>query len=195
MTRYPSLLRNLVPLACTLLPRLMDAWRFLHLYQEHQIKPHRTTQATRMVLTWLARWFDWRQTLTVVQPATLIRWHRQGFRLFWRVKSLYGRPPIPAYLRTLIRRMARDNPTWGEERIANELLLKLGLRVSPCTVRKYLPKRLDRGGCRGVSSQRWPCNIALVSAARAVVRDRPPIGGRRRSAPWAVRLCPESYAG
>jgi putative transposase len=51
--------------------------------------------------------------------------------------------------------MARDNPTWGEERIANELLLKLGLRVSPRTVRKYLPRRLDRGGFHRVSSQCW----------------------------------------
>jgi putative transposase len=81
----------------------------------------------------------------VVQPATLIRWHRQGFRRFYRWKSTLGRPPIPADLQTLIRRMARDNPSWGEERIANELLLKLGLRVSPRTVRKYMPKRLDHG--------------------------------------------------
>jgi transposase InsO family protein len=54
-----------------------------------------------------------------------------------------------------IRRMAQDNPTWGEERIANELLLKLGLRISPRTVRKYMPKRLDRGRHPGVASQRW----------------------------------------
>jgi hypothetical protein len=55
----------------------------------------------------------------------------------------------------LIRRMARDNPSWGEERIANERLLKLGLCVSPRTVRKYLPKRLDHGWHRRVPSQRW----------------------------------------
>src|SRR5215218_9699222 len=89
--------------------------------------------------------FDWRQALVIVQPATLIRWHRQGFRLFWRWTSRPGRPPIPADLQALIRRMARDNPTWGEERIANELRLKLGLRVSPRTARKYLPTHLDSG--------------------------------------------------
>ena len=66
-----------------------------------------------------------------------------------------GRPPIPADLQALIRRMARDNPTWGEERIANELLLKLGLRVSPRTVRKYMPKRVDRGRGQRATSQRW----------------------------------------
>ena len=56
------------------------------------------------------------------------------------MKSRPGRPPISPELRLLIRRMAEDNPLWGEERIANELLLKLGVRISPRTVRKYLPK-------------------------------------------------------
>ena len=84
-----------------------------------------------MVLAWLARWFNWREALTVVQPTTLIRWHRQGFWLFWRWKSRPGRPRIPEELQALIRQMNRENPSWGQERIANELRLKLGLRVSP----------------------------------------------------------------
>jgi putative transposase len=176
MKRFTDLLRNLVPLACTLLMLLGEAWRFLllclrprsalaaenlflrkqlALYQERHVTPQRTTHETRMVLTWLARWFDWRQALVIVQPATLIGWHRHGFRLFWRWTSKPGRPPIPADLQGLIRRMARDNPTWGEERIANELLLKLGLRVSPRTVRKYLPTRLDHGWHQRIPSQRW----------------------------------------
>ena len=176
MTRCPSLFRNLVALACTLLMLRIDAWRFLRLclrpsptlaaanpflrkqlalYQERQIKPRRSMQATRMALAWLARWFDWRHALVLVQPATLIRWHRQGFRLFWRWHSRPGRPPIPSNRQALIRRMARENPTWGEERIANELRLKLGLRVSPRTIRKYLPKRVDYGRGRRVMSQHW----------------------------------------
>jgi putative transposase len=176
MTRFTDLLRNLVPLACTLLMLLVETWRFLllclrppsalaaenlflrkqlALYQERHVTPKQTTHETRMALTWLARWFDWRQALVIVQPATLIRWHRHGFRLFWRWTSKPGRPPIPADLQVLIRRMARDNPTWGEERIANELLLKLGLRVSPPTVRKYLPTRLDHGWHQHIPSQRW----------------------------------------
>src|SRR5215471_13591116 len=57
------------------------------------------------------------------------------------LKSRPGRPPIPAELRALIRRIANENPSWGEERIANELLLKIGIRVSPRTVNKYLPRR------------------------------------------------------
>jgi putative transposase len=127
----------------------------LALYQGRDIKPKRATHATRIALMWLACWFDWRQALAVVPPATFIRWHRQGFRRFWRWKSTRGRPPIPAELRGLIRRMARDNPSWGEERIANELWLKLGLRVSLRTVRTYLPTRLDRGRGDRVPSQRW----------------------------------------
>ena len=63
--------------------------------------------------------------------------------------------------------MACDNPTWGEERIANELLLKLGLRISPRTVRKYLPKRLDQGWHRRVPSQRW--RTCVRNHARAIV--------------------------
>jgi putative transposase len=70
-------------------------------------------------------------------------------------------------LQALIRQMARDNPTWGEERIANELLLKLGLRVSPRTVRKYLPTRLDRGGRHCLSSQRW--STFVRNHAKAIV--------------------------
>jgi hypothetical protein len=69
--------------------------------------------------------------LVVVRPETLVRWHRAGFRLVWRYKSRPGRPAISVELRQLIRRMATENPLWGEERIANELRLKLGLRVSP----------------------------------------------------------------
>jgi transposase InsO family protein len=127
----------------------------LALYRERSSTPRRATPATRLTLVWLARWFDWRQALVIVQPATLIRWHRQGFRLFWRWKSTPGRPPIPPALQALIRRMARENPSWGEERIANELVLKLGLRVSPRTVRKYLPKRSNDGRHPRIPSQRW----------------------------------------
>src|SRR5258706_5527392 len=82
----------------------------------------------------------------------MIRWHRAGWRLVWRVKSRLGRPPIPEELRALIRRLATEHHLWGEERIANELLLKLGIRVSPRTVRKYMPKR-PPGHPRG--DHRW----------------------------------------
>ena len=115
--------------------------RQLALYIERGVRPQRIDAATRVSLALLARLFDWRGALVVVQPATMIRWHRAGWRLLWRMKSRAGRPAIPQELRELIRRMARENVLWGEERIANELLLKLGIRISPRTVRKYLPKR------------------------------------------------------
>ncbi len=127
--------------------------RQLALYRERGVKPRRVDAATRVTLTLLSRWFDWRSALVVVQPETLIRWHRAGFRLWWRWKSRPGRPSIPKELRELIRRMARENPAWGQERIANELLLKLGLRVSPRTVAKYLPRPVP-GRPRGVSGGR-----------------------------------------
>lgn len=125
----------------------------LALYRERCAKPRRPDPATRVTLVLLSRLLDWRSLLTVVQPDTLIRWLRQGWRLFWRWKSRPGRPPIPADLRRLIVTMARANPTWGDERIADELLLKLGLAVSPRTVGRYLrPARPSRGGH---PSQRW----------------------------------------
>src|SRR5207245_140686 len=87
----------------------------------------------------LSRMFEWRDALVNVKPDTLIRWQRKGFRLFWRWKSKStGRPRLAKDLQRLIRDMAAGNPTWGEERIANELKLKLGIRVSPRTVEKYL---------------------------------------------------------
>ncbi len=124
----------------------------LAMYRQRGVKPRRPDVAARVSLVVLSMCFDWRDALAVVTPRTLMRWHRIGFRLFWRWKVKQGRPPIPAELRVLIRRMANENPTWGEERIANELLLKLGLRVSPRTVRKYMPKR-PKGVPRG--DQRW----------------------------------------
>jgi hypothetical protein len=147
-------------LLCLRLPATLAAENLflrkqLALYQERQVAPTRTSRATRSVLVWHARWFNWRQALRVVQSETFLRWHRKGFRLFRRWKSRHGGPPIPATLQALVRRMARDSLTWGEERIANEFLLKLGLRVSPCTIRKYMPKRLDYGWHRRAPSQRW----------------------------------------
>jgi transposase InsO family protein len=127
----------------------------LALYQERRATPRRATNAIRMSLVWLSCLFTWRQALVIVQPATLIRWHRQGFQLFWRWQSKPGRPRIPVELQALIRQMARDNPTWGQERMANELLLKLGLKVSPRTVRKYMLDHCVGGPDKRSQSQRW----------------------------------------
>ena len=124
----------------------------LAFYKERGIKPGRIDSATKFTLVALSRLFDWKDALAFVQPKTLIRWHREGFRMFWRWKSKVGRPAIPEELKALIRQMARDNPLWGEERIANELLLKLGIRISSRTVRKYMPNESSCGPC---GDQRW----------------------------------------
>lgn len=157
MPCLPRLIHNLLQLACTLLTFLVDASRFLLfcLRPSPALAAENLFLRKQLALVWLGRWFDWRQALRIVQPATFTRWHRREFRLFWRKKSRPGRPLIPADLQALIRQMAQDNPTWGQERIANELLLKLGLRVSPRTVRKYMPKRLNHGPGKRVQSQRW----------------------------------------
>lgn len=115
--------------------------RQLALYTERGIKPRRIDPVTRVSLALLSRFFNWKDALIVVRPETMIRWHQAGWKLFWRLKSRRGRPPIPSEVQSLIRRMARENPSWGEERIANELFLKLDIRVSPRTVNKYLPNR------------------------------------------------------
>src|SRR5438128_11320451 len=89
-------------------------------------------------------WKNWRFSLQVVRPETVVRWHRQGFRRYWAWKSRRrgGRPAIGTELRELIRRMSRANPLWGAPRIHGELL-KLGLTVSQATVSTYMlrPRR------------------------------------------------------
>src|SRR6202171_4102526 len=90
------------------------------------------------------------KVLTITRPETLVRWHRAGFRCYWRWKSRPqgGRPQIDTELRALIRRMSVENPLWGAPRIHGELL-KLGIGVAQSSVAKYMVKR------RGPASQGW----------------------------------------
>jgi hypothetical protein len=176
MASLSRTIRHLVPCAVMLCTLLLDAARFLRcclrspaalaaenlflrkqlaLYQTCHVKPRRATDAIRVALVWLSQWFDWQPALAVVHPETFKRWRRQGYHLFWHWTPCPGRPPIPIALQGLIRQMARDNLTWGQRRIANELRLKLGLRVSPRNVRKYLPTHLHPGPGQRAPSQRW----------------------------------------
>ena len=85
-------------------------------------------------------WSNWRSALVIVQPETVIKWHRQGFKRDWRWKSRKGkpgRPPIEREIRNLISRMSREDPTWGAPRIVSELAL-LGHDVVEATVAKYM---------------------------------------------------------
>ncbi len=107
--------------------------------------------ADRLVWTCLRRlWGGWRGALFLVQPATVVRWHREGFRRYWRRKSRRqpGRPRVDPELRSLIRKMATANPLWGAPRVHGELL-KLGLDVSETTVSRYMPRN------RQPPSQTW----------------------------------------
>jgi hypothetical protein len=92
------------------------------------------TNGDRLFLVQLYRWFpSVLKVITIIRPETLVRWHRAGFRRYWRWKSrsLGGRPTIVADLRALIRQMSAENPLWGAPRIHGELL-KLGFEVAQC---------------------------------------------------------------
>jgi transposase InsO family protein len=105
----------------------------------------------RALLVWTTRiWPNLLDLSQVVKPATILRWHRSGFKAFWRWKSRprAGRPKIDRELRDLIQQMSKENPLWGAPRIHGELL-KLGLEVAESTVSKYMIKH------RGPPSQTW----------------------------------------
>src|SRR6266478_10213251 len=98
--------------------------RQLGLFQERKVKPRRTAASFRLAMVALAKFFDWRDALVIVKPATFVKWHRTAFKMFWRWRSQKrGRPALPKNICELVRQMAGENPTWGEERIANELSL------------------------------------------------------------------------
>jgi putative transposase len=112
----------------------------------------RLTPVDRLVWVWLSRvWSGWRSTLAIVKPETVLAWHRAGFRFFWTWKVQRGRPgrPVASHeVRDLIRRMCRENPSWGAPRIHGELL-KLGIDIGETSVSKYMVR------CRKPPSQTW----------------------------------------
>ena len=128
-----------------LLPR--SALLFENVALRHQLtvlqrsaKRPRLRQSDRILWAWLLRlWPEWRSCLVIVKPDTVVRWHRLGFRLYWRWISRpnrTGRPKVTLEVRELIRRLSRDNSTWGVPRIKDELTL-LGIHVAESTIRKY----------------------------------------------------------
>ena len=106
----------------------------------------------RLLWVWLSRiWSGWRPALAIARPETVVAWHRKGFRLFWTWKVRHGqpgRPVVPREVRDLIRRMCRENPTWGAPRIHGELL-KLGIDIGETSVAKYMVR------LRNPPSQTW----------------------------------------
>ncbi len=104
-------------------------------------KTPRLKHRDRVLWVILSRcWPDWRGSLAIVQPKTVIAWHRKGWRLYWRWRNRgRGRPLVPVEVRHLIRRISHENPLWGAPRIHGELL-KLGYELSEATVAKYMLK-------------------------------------------------------
>jgi transposase InsO family protein len=131
-----------------------------HLLLRHQLavltrptrKRPRLRQGARLLWVLARRlWHDWHRHLVLVRPETVLRWHRRGWRLFWRWTSRprRGRPRLSAEVRELIATTAQDNPPWGSERLRGELL-KLGITVS----KRSIPRYRRRGPARP-PSQSW----------------------------------------
>ena len=147
----------LVLLRAMLIPKIHLIVENLALRQQlavckQSVKRPKLHPRDRVFWVWHSRlWPNWRSALAIVQPETVIRWHRQGFKLYWRWKSgavKSGRPCIDREIRELIRRMSRENPTWGAPRIVSELAL-LGHEVAEQTVAKYVVRT------RKPPSQAW----------------------------------------
>ena len=124
-------------------------------HQLHVLRRQRTGRPRLFAidrLLWVLLYRLWPRCLeamVLVKPATVIQWHRQGFRLFWRWRSRSGRPSVEREIRDLIRQMSSANPLWGAPRIHGELL-NLGIEISQATVAKYMVRR------RGTPpSQNW----------------------------------------
>src|SRR5262245_18115853 len=133
-----------VYLRSLIVPRIVLATEIAVLRQQlivlnRTIKRPKLRRRDRLFCVSLSRlWKDWRELLVIVRPETVIKWHREGFRLYWRWKSKgqVGRPPINQEIQDLIRRMSRENPLWGLARIQSELRL-LGFDVALRTIAKY----------------------------------------------------------
>ncbi len=132
---------------------------------KRQTKRPTLTARDRGVLVLLVSWAkQWRETLLIVKPDTLLKWHRQGFRLFWKYKSRTSRrkPRIPSEAITLIGEMTTNNRLWGAKRIRDELA-KVGYQISIRTVRKYMKQARDHQPSP-VASQTWATFLANYAA-------------------------------
>jgi putative transposase len=144
-------LRSCAQSRATLQLEILALRHQLQVLERSRLRRLRLARADRLLWTWLSRvWTGWRAALVIVEPETIIAWHRRGFRTLWRWKSRrrMGRPTVSADLRALIRTMSAANPRWGAPRIHGELL-KLGMDVCQATVAKYMIRR------HRPPSQRW----------------------------------------
>ena len=128
----------------------------LAVFKRERRRP-RLRKGDRIFWVWLSRlWANWRALLIIVQPDTVVKWHRLGFRLYWARRSRSrrtGRPSVDQEIRRQIRRMCRENPLWGAPRILSELLV-LGFDVAESTVSRYMSQ------ARKPPSQTWRTFLA-----------------------------------
>ncbi len=152
-------LRLLLSQRSALLAENLFLRRQLAMFRERGVRPRRASRIDRAALVVLAKCFASRDALFAISPRTLIRWQRDLVRHLWSWKSRpLGRPRLPQDVQDCILRMARENHAWSTRRIANELQLGLGVRVSPQTIRRYLPAddpRRRRMRRRPRNDQRW----------------------------------------
>jgi len=147
----------------------------------------------RALLVWIVRlWPSLLGAIQVVQPETILRWHRAGFRVLWRWKSRNraGRPRIDRGLRDLIRRMSRESPLWGASRIHGELLM-LGFEVAQSTVSKYM-RRPSKP-----PSQTWKTFLQIHAEAIAAIDlcVVPTLTFKRLFAFWSWVTAGDSFCG
>jgi putative transposase len=155
---FPSILAFLLALRVFFRSRSDIALEVLALRQQVAVLTRKRPRPNlnrldRLFWTSLRRyWPRWAEVLLIVKPATVIGWHRAGFRLYWRWRSRprSGRPQITEEIRELIRRLEQENTGWGAPKIHGELL-KLGFQISERTVARYL----RRVGRRGDPAKRW----------------------------------------
>jgi len=135
-----------------------------------QVKRPQLTNFDRFRLVFLSHFTKfWKQALHIVQPDTLLRWHRELFGMYWRKKS-QGKPKITAETIALIEKIAKENQLWGAERIRGELL-KLGIGVSKRTVQKYMPKDRQEHSTshnwatflKNQAGNTWSCDFPVVT--------------------------------
>lgn len=136
---------------------------------KRQVKRPQLTDPDRFRLVILCHFTKfWKQSLHIVQPETLLRWHRELFRICWQQKS-QGKPKVAPETISLIQKIAKENHLWGSERIRGELL-KLGIEVSKRTIQKYMPKERESRSLgqtwatflKNQAGDIWACDFTVV---------------------------------
>jgi hypothetical protein len=151
---------------------------------QRSVKRPKLTSPDRLLWAWLCSvWSDWKAGVHIMKASTVVGWHREGFRLFWRWKirrGKPGRPAVPKQVRELIRTMSRENPIWGAPKIHGELL-KLGIEIGETSVSKYLVRRRSAYSGEVGHRFRWKWGTVGVGDVGSLHHFRSaPLGSRKK---------------